>query len=207
MGNHSGSVKQMKSPAVKPRDPVADALERHRERLLCYIERRLAPSLAARVAPEDILQEVWMRVRDKWEGGAGHEAEPRLTYLCAVARRCAADAWRRHTRKCRSVLLDKSYPSDTGLQSAWRLESPGDGPLSHLEESERQQQLLSAALEYLKEKDREILDLRIRQGKSVAEVAARLHISLGTAYARFSKALERLRAVLPLLPADEVAAR
>src|SRR5438874_6337274 len=76
--------------------------EEHQPKLLAMIQRRLDPSLAARISPEDILSDAFLEARRKWPA---FKAQPALTpyaWLYGIVRDCLIQAWRRENRSCRS---------------------------------------------------------------------------------------------------------
>jgi DNA-directed RNA polymerase specialized sigma24 family protein len=65
---------------------LADALEALRPRLLVIVRRRLDASLAARIDEEDVLNEVFLRARERWdELSAGGPVTP-FAWLYRIAR-------------------------------------------------------------------------------------------------------------------------
>src|SRR5436309_7471804 len=78
---------------------LGELLEEHRARLLAVVRRRLDPALSPRLDPEEVLQEVFLRARDRW---AGYRARPAVTayaWLYGLTRDCLIEAWRREARQ------------------------------------------------------------------------------------------------------------
>src|SRR5438105_47885 len=65
---------------------LARAFEEYRARLLAMVRRRVDPALAARIEPEEILQEAYLRARTKWPGR--ELRTPVYAWLYGIARDC-----------------------------------------------------------------------------------------------------------------------
>jgi RNA polymerase sigma factor (sigma-70 family) len=165
-------------------DAFEDLYFRVADRLLVFMVRRTAdPEIAA-----DLWAESWSRAvaqRDAFRGDTPAEQEG---WIFGIARNVLAGFYKRGKAEQRAVTrlgLERPIMSDADLV---RLER--EAGLSEL------RQALAAALEDVPDSQREALQLRIVEGLSYPEVAARLAISEDNARARVSRALRRLGDVL-----------
>jgi RNA polymerase sigma factor (sigma-70 family) len=162
-------------------DPAFEDLYfRVADRLLVFMVRRTAdPEIAA-----DLWVETWSRAvgqRDLFRGNTEAEQEG---WVFGIARNVLAGFYRRGEAEQRAVTrlgLERPVLSDADLV---RLER--EGGLSELRRA------LAAALDGVPQSHREALRLRVIEGLSYPEVAARLVISEDNARARVSRALRRL---------------
>ncbi len=159
---------------------------RHRRPMFHYFYRQLADRLAA----EDLVQELFMRVlraADRYDPN-----RPFGAWLQAIATNLLQDVYRRRT----------AQPKETTLTAALEDEqrvSPGAGEagdpqeiLVHRLEVER----VRRAVRGLPPGYREIVAERVYADRSFGEIAARLGIPEGTARRRMHEALQRLRQAL-----------
>ncbi|MBX3468004.1 MAG: RNA polymerase sigma factor [Planctomycetes bacterium] len=125
-------------------------------------------------AAEDVVQESFVRALSRAPEGDG----PLDGWLHRTARNLALDHLRR-----RKVAADRA--GDVALLLARR-----DGPAPDGLDA----QAVSRALLDLPLEQREVVLLRVWEGLSFPEVAARVEAPLGTVHSRFRYAMERLRA-------------
>jgi len=148
-------------------DAYAPSIER-------YCLRRLRPAAAADATAETMLV-AWRRI-DQIPPG-----DDSKLWLYGVARNVVATARRSENRRLR---LDSKIMS-MGVAHA-------EGPETQVVRRTEDQELLEA-MERMKPKDREILELRIWDELSRSEVATVLRISEAGVDKRYSRALQRLR--------------
>ncbi len=175
---------------------LAGAFDRLRPRLLAMIGRRIGPRLAARVDPEAVVQDAYLRARDRWRA---MEARPedldvwiygqvidRLNELIRSALGPKHDARREVPGRgpAADPMVDALADSHTGPESA-------------LSRAERRE-VVRAALGQLDPTDREILAMRYFDGMSFQQIAAVLGLKENTANTRALRAAVRLRRLLPV---------
>jgi RNA polymerase sigma-70 factor, ECF subfamily len=162
------------------------------EALVRQFERRVY-SIASGYASgpdeaRDLAQDIFVRLyetRGKWA-----PAEAFTPWLVRVARNVCLDQLRRK----------KARPPAEDIQAdeMWDLASPGASPEAELETVGRQR-LVWRALQALGELSREVIQLKEIQGLSLREVAAILHVPIGTVKSRSNRArLELAEQVLAL---------
>jgi RNA polymerase sigma-70 factor (ECF subfamily) len=146
--------------------------------------------LRARLDPEDLAQEALLQLsRSGLDPGPSGLAL--LAWLREAAGHLALDGFRRHVQAARrSVRAERAPP--TGVTLA--LPSAATTPTRGARRAERAQALASA-LEELAPDQREVLLLRLIEGRSLAETALCLQRSEGAVSTLQNRALRRLREV------------
>ncbi|MFO0950564.1 MAG: sigma-70 family RNA polymerase sigma factor [Isosphaeraceae bacterium] len=174
---------------------LTSAFERLQPRLLAMIGRRVSSKLAARVDPEGVVQETFIRARQRWL-----VLDPKPADLDAWIYRQALD---RLTERVRSALgkehdVDREVPWQDGASGALvdHMVDSQTGPATALSRAARRE-VVRAALERLDPVDREILSLRYFDGLSFKEIAAVLNLKENTANTRALRAAVRFRQLLP----------
>jgi RNA polymerase sigma factor (sigma-70 family) len=165
-------------------DAFEDLYFRVADRLLVFMVRRTAdPEIAA-----DLWAESWSRAVAQREAFRGNTQAEQEGWVFGIARNVLAGFYKRgeaEQRAVRRLGLERPVMSDADLV---RLER--EAGLSEL------RQALATALEGVPDSQRESLQLRVIEGLSYPEVAARLGITEENARARVCRALRRLGDVL-----------
>jgi RNA polymerase sigma-70 factor (ECF subfamily) len=190
-----------------PRDPdptlsdltgeaiLTGAFERLRLRLLAMIGRRVGSKLAARVDPEGVVQEAFLRARPRWQA-----MTPKPHDLDAWVYRQVLDRLTELIRSAlgptRDVERDVAWPDDSAGPLAEQFVDSQTGPRSALSRAERRE-VVRAALDQLDPVDREILALRYFDGLSFAQIGAILGLKENTANHRALRAAVRFRQLIP----------
>lgn len=131
---------------------------------------------------DDLCQEAFIKAYDRLD--SLQDAEKFGAWLRPIALRCAQDWFRRQTRKG-TISLDRLIEEHGPPLTDQNSEAPG----AELEASES----LCALLAGLSIKNREVIELRFRDGLSYVEIATRLQIPEGTAAARLHRAVATLK--------------
>ena len=177
-------------------DPVTPDLEtlllEHRPRLLAMLQRRMDQALAARVDAEDILSQVFLLARHKWDSYRKQSALPAYAWLYRLSRDCLIEAWRHEKRGKRDLGRDMSWPEQSSLQLGMRLIAPDTSPSGQAARKEMEERI-GEAMRLLKPAEREVLDLRYFEDRSFGEIGAMLDISEDAASVRCFRALQRLK--------------
>jgi RNA polymerase sigma-70 factor, ECF subfamily len=187
----------MKAGEPHPPSTVVDLamlgrlFEEHRAKLLGMLRRRIDPALAARIDPDEIVQEAFLLAREKWSTFEVRSAASTYAWLYRLVLDCLIAAWRRQTRGIRDGRRDMPLPDGTSVQFGLGLVSPGTSPSGALAQEELTARVRQA-LALLREKDREILWMRHADELSYEEIAAVLGIERNAAYTRYHRALGRL---------------
>jgi RNA polymerase sigma-70 factor, ECF subfamily len=154
---------------------LGQLFQEHRARLLGMIRRRISPALARRVEPEEILNNVYLKLHQRWpEITTSPEPPTRLLYR--AAKDCLIDAWRFHKRKNRDVEREVPWPERASQVLGSKLAAALTSPSQALSRKELAASI-QAAIEGLDPIDREIIELRYLDRMSYAEIAAALDIT------------------------------
>jgi len=152
-----------------------DGLRRIYEEYLTYIYTIVYGVVTSKENAEDITSEFFIKlwdIADQYKAAEnGHKA-----YLATVARNMALDFLRKNKRE---VLADE-IPE-------------GEDPRSHVEEEVISDMSLKAALDSLKEAEREVVSMKILSEMTFQEIADALNTPLGTVTWRYKNALEKLK--------------
>jgi RNA polymerase sigma-70 factor (ECF subfamily) len=154
----------------------------------------IGPSLRARLAPSDLVQETLLEAHRDIARFEGVEESDLLAWLRQILVRNLTDQVRRHQAMGRDLRREQSLDdllerSDRPLQSA--LASPAISPSEHASRRE-QEVLLADALARLPDQYREVILLRNMDRLPFEEVAARMGRSSGAVRMLWVRALERL---------------
>jgi len=158
------------------------AFERLRPRLLAMILRRVSSKMAARIDPEGVVQDAFVRARPRWQALSPLD---RLREVIRGAMGPEHDVDRE---------IGGSHGSAAGL--ADHLVDSHTGPTTSVSRAERRE-VVRAALEKLDPIDREILALRYFDSLSFAQIGAILNLKENTANARAVRAAVKFRRLIP----------
>ncbi|HUU96119.1 MAG TPA: RNA polymerase sigma factor [Phycisphaerae bacterium] len=175
---------------------LAKLLASYHPRLRAQAEALMDPAVRARLGPDDILQEVYLRVFrhiDRFE-----DRGPRsfLNWVYTILEHTLVDARRGAHRQIRDVDREAAAAAEAGDSSYCglldRVYANSDTPSRLLRRQEAVGALL-ASLSNLSDSYRHVVQLRFLEGLSVGEVAARLGISKAAVVTRTKRALTALR--------------
>jgi RNA polymerase sigma-70 factor, ECF subfamily len=172
---------------------VLELFVTYRAKLLAMVKRRLDPSLAARIDPEDVLQEAFLEAQEHWRD-LDQPATPPYAWLYAIVLKRLNVAWRRETRQRRDVRREMPWPESSSLSLGMGLLSLDSSPsvaASHKEEQEHLRRIMNQ----LTDSDKEILTMRHYDDLSFKEAAQVLRITENAATVRYVRALKRLKAL------------
>jgi RNA polymerase sigma-70 factor (ECF subfamily) len=164
----------LKSPDSDLRRWFHEQILPHEPALRAYLQARF-PSLPDK---DDVVQEAYVRVMQAHESGGVRYAK---AFLFTTARNAALDVFRRRSAKPTEEI--NNFTESTVLE-----ESPNAAD----DASKRQElEILTAAIEHLPERCRQVIILRYLEGLSYKEVAARLDISTETVKVQIAKGMRR----------------
>lgn len=153
-------------------------LERLRPRLLLWSTGRLSHRLRGRVEPEDVVQEILVRVNGSLGAFQGREFAAFRGWLFTLAHNTIRDLAKYHGAQKRQPV---ELRSDTQT-------SPSQGAMRH-EELER----MKTAIAALRPAERDVVCLRVFEDLSHAEVATRMGRTEGAVRILYCRALKSLR--------------
>ena len=174
---------------------LSGTFERLRPRLLAMVDRRLGRKLAARVDPEGVVQEAYLRARKRWQ-----ELNPKPTDLDAWVYGQVRDRLIEVVRIAhgpeRNVDRDIAWLGGLADPLAEYLVDSRTGPTAALSRDERCE-MVRAALERFDPLDREILAFRHFDGLNFAQIGAILGLSQNATTKRALRAMVKLRDLIP----------
>ena len=200
----------MPHPGARPNPPssvselaaLGKLFEEHRARLLAMVRRRIDPALAARLDPEDLLEEAFLRAAARWSN-YNPEVMSTYTWLYRIAHDCLIEAARQAHAAGRSIRREVPWPESSSVQLGLGLIGSTTSPSEAFARAELRERIVWAVGQ-LKPDDREILAMRHFDELSHQEAAAILGITPDAAMQRYARALRRLRRLWDQIePRDE----
>lgn len=197
-------------PDTRDRDCIdevtlARTFQENEPRLRKMILFRLDPRLAARVDPDDVLQDAYLQAASRLSEFTADRSVPLFTWIRFLVSQQIAGIHRWHSRGKRNARLDVSErrygstASDSLLNHIVGRDSTPSQVASRNELLLTMHQLVDS----LDSIDGEILSLRHFEELSNTEAAAELAISTAAASKRYVRALERLRQLAVLHDVQE----
>jgi RNA polymerase sigma-70 factor (ECF subfamily) len=151
-------------------DPArfAELYDRHMPRVYAYVRRRAADKTMAEDVTSDVFQHALANLRQfEWRGA------PFLAWLLRIAANTLTDRWRKESRGATEVVCDPPDPHEA-------------------DEIERRV-MLAQLVDRLPEAQRQVVQMRFAQERSIREIAAALGRSEGAVKQLQLRALEHLR--------------
>jgi RNA polymerase sigma-70 factor (ECF subfamily) len=183
------------------REALGRALEAYRAYLLLIANGMLAPELRAKGGASDVVQETFLEAQRDFAQFCGTSAEELQAWLRQLLLHNLANLARRYrdTGKrllSREVALEEETPSGVhGQQVMADTPSPSSQAIAR-----EQSEAVQRALEQLPKDYRQVIVWRYQEGRSFAEIAARLQRSENAARKLWFRALERLQQALGEVP-------
>jgi len=175
-----------------------------RERLGKMVQFRMDPRLAARMDPEDVLQEAWIAARQRIHHWIEAPERDLFVWLRLITSQTLVDLHRKHlgTRMRdarREVVPGHGGPAASTVSIAGRLLASVTSPSQAAMKAEISRRL-EKALDAMDPIDREVLVLRHFEELSNNEVAEVLGMKKTATSNRYVRALGRLRGILESMP-------
>lgn len=173
--------------------------ERERERIQRMVHFRIDPRLAARIDPEDVVQDTFVEA-EKRIAAFQAEDKPFFLWLRLVAQQTMIDLFRKHIgAKMRNAAREVHSPKTHAMSGFFvgHFTSPSQAAMR-----EEARQRIEQALDSMEEIDREVLLLRHFEELSNKETAEVLGIQENAASNRYVRALGRLKGLLTGLGGD-----
>ena len=171
---------------------VGRLFEQHRDRLLAMVRRRIDPTLAVRIDPEEVLNDAFLQACRKWGRFRQQTKMTPYAWLYRVVVDCLIEKWRREARAKRDLRREIPWPEQSSIQLGLQLVTSGTSPSEAAQRKELRQRVREA-LKCLSDQDQEILWMRHFDQLSFREAAMVLNISENAATVRYARALQRLR--------------
>jgi RNA polymerase sigma-70 factor (ECF subfamily) len=198
----TGQLEVLLSTAVADMETLAELFQQYRDRLLAMVQRRLDPALRARIDPEGILSDAFIRAQRQWDRMRDHPQRQLYPWFYRLVLDCLIAAWHRHHRGLRDVDRDVPFPERSSICLALNLINSHTTPTAEARRRELEVQM-KQALSLLKETDRQILWMRHYDDLSFAEAAQVLGIGESAATLRYVRALKRLKTLWLQLHPEE----
>jgi RNA polymerase sigma-70 factor (ECF subfamily) len=188
----------MRHPEGRPNPPssvselaaLAKLFEEHRARLLAMVRRRIDPALSARVDPEDVLEEAFLRAGARWSN-YDPAVMSSYTWLYRIVLDCLIETSRQAHAAGRSIQREVPWPQRSSVQLGLGLVGSTTSPSEAFARAELRERIVWA-VHQLKPDDWEILAMRHFDELSHPE-AAILGITPDAAMQRYARALRRLK--------------
>lgn len=193
--DEAGELRQLRTRGDQA---VAEAFDRHRQKLLRMIRVRLDGRIVGKVDSEDILQDAFVETSRRIQDYLDRPAVPFFVWLRQITSQILIDTHRRYLgAKMRDVRQEVTLYREgrTDTSSALLVAHLADSLTTPSQFAVREENVaeLAAALEELEEIDREVLVLRHLEELSNNEVAQILGIDKYAASKRYLRALGRLK--------------
>jgi len=177
---------------------LAAAVDRLRPRLVAMILRRVSSKMAARIDPEGVVHDAFVRARPRWQS-----LSPQPKDVDAWVYGQVLDRLRELIRGAMGPEhdVDREVGGAEGSAAclAEQLVDSHTGSNTAVSRAERRE-VVRAALDKLDPVDREILALRHYEQLSNGETAIVLGLDKSAASKRYARALVRLKEILAALP-------
>lgn len=149
--------------------------EENRPRLLSMLQRRVDDGLAARIDPDDVLNEAFLDARSKYPRFKEEAVMTPYAWLYRIVLDTLIRLWRQHNRLGRDVHREMPFPERSSMQLGLGLIHRSASPSSAAAHAELQR-AVRQTVELLKEKDRQILWMRHQDGL-MAPMAAKAWVA------------------------------
>ncbi len=174
---------------------LAAAFDRLRPRLVAMILRRVSSKMAARIDPEGVVHDAFVRAQPRWRS-----LSPQPQDVDAWVYAQVLDRHRELIRGAlgpqRDVDREVGWAEGSAAPLAEQFVDSHTGPTTAASRSERRE-VVRAALEKLDPTDREILALRYFEGLSFTQIGTILGLKANTANARAVRAAVKFRRLIP----------
>lgn len=171
------------------------------EEYVSYIYGIVWQMLRSRENAEDVTSEFFIKLWDRsdsYRPGGGHKG-----WMATIARNMAVDYLRRHKKEELTSLLSGAEEDTDEYRKASAVNraalgggnGAADSDISHsdVESSIIEEMTISEALGKLKESERIIVHMKILGELTFKEIAAALHMPMGTVTWRYREAMNKLR--------------
>lgn len=174
---------QFDAAMAKIRQGNKEGLQEIYEAYIGLIYAIVKDVLQNRESAEDVASDFFIKLWDKadsYRAGNGHK-----TWMTTVARNMAIDYLRKYQKEAAGEFLEDMEPEPFSGQGA--------GQESPVEQEVLADVSVKEALAGLKEKERQIMNMKILGDMTFHEIAETLHIPIGTVTWRYQNAVKKLR--------------
>ena len=167
--------------------------ETHWPRLTAIVHRRLDNALAVRLDPDEVVNAAYLDAQRKWMAYKANRTPPEFVWLYQIVIDRLIEEWRTATRGIRDIRRQVPWPEHPSIDLGLRLQASQTGPSQAIIQAEEAASV-RAALDRLKEPDREVILLRGYDDLSFREIGDLLGVGENTATVRYVRALKKLKA-------------
>jgi RNA polymerase sigma factor (sigma-70 family) len=185
----------------RPEISSEKALSRHFEqcapKLRAMIASRLDPRAGGRRDANDLLQEVYLKARDRLDAYARSGMTP-YAWLYQIALDLIFDDHDFQHRRCRDVGKEQPFPEESSAGLIPQPAVPGSTPSQHAAREELRRlfhERLTAVLARLDQDDQELIWKHAVDGLTLAEIAQLSGIEPAATRQRYARARLRLRTI------------
>ena len=188
------------------REALAELFAEHRDRLWRIVHFRLDSRLAARVDPDDVLQDAFLDASLRLSHYTEQKQFSPFVWLRMIVGQTLIDIHRRHLHaqqrdvRREATAVKCGFPQATSVSLTACLMASMTSPSQQVMRTE-QGKRLRESIESMDPMDREVLALRHFEELSNKEVAEVLGIQQKAASIRYVRAISRLKRALETLPA------
>ncbi|MFO0913244.1 MAG: sigma-70 family RNA polymerase sigma factor [Pirellulales bacterium] len=171
---------------------------RHIPRIRGHLHRRIPRGLRSRFDESDIVSEAHWAARQRLAIYLARRPMPFSAWFLRTAYQRLIDEQRRHHRAARrSVSREVPFPDGSSWLNQANRHLKARPAAGELADHHEQVECLRLCLQQLTADDRRVIELRIFGTQSNEQVAAALNISPAAAKKRFTRALVRLKKIMP----------
>lgn len=189
-------------------DVLGDLIDGHRDRLERVIRFRLDYRLVGRIAPSDVIQDVFISAKTRLEHFRNKPDMPFFVWLRLIVQQQLIDLHRQHLHAekrdvRKEISIERPQPAaHTSLAIAAQLVGDQTSPSMAFSRGERIR-AIENALNTMEPTDREVIALRHFEELSNNEVAEVLEISVQAASKRYVRAMKRMKEIVSAIPGFE----
>lgn len=189
----------LKRARAGDQEAAALLIECYRPYLLKIANSETDDRLRAKEGDSDIVQETCWKASRVFEQFKGDSPEELRGWLRKILRRRVGDQRDRYLADKRNVTTEiPLHQVSDGDSQNEHLAHDSDSPSEKMVRAE-ELHLVEQALLELRDRDREIIELRQKEGCDFAEIAKRLNVSEDAAQKRWVRALQSLKAIVERL--------
>ena len=198
----SNSESQLNALLAGNESAIRQLFESNRGRLTRMVGARMDARVSARFDPSDVVQEALLDAYQRLPTYLDNPSVPLYVWLRKLTWEHLVQLQRKHLgAEKRSVTHEQPNPAtandDSEMLLAERLVSNLTGPTERAIRSETHRRL-RAALQLLRPRDREVLELRYLEQMDTGEIAAALEIREGAVVTRHFRAIQRLQELIEI---------
>ena len=176
--------------------------DEYRPRLLAMLERRIDPSLRARIDPQDNLQQAYLTAHALWPTISAKYRQQKLgepgfsiyAWLYRLTLDTYIEAYRRESRQRRDVHRDIPWPEASTMQLGMGLLHGGTNPSGQVAREELREGVRKVVA-MLKKEYRDVLWMRHNDQLNYQEIAEVLDITENNAMVRHAHALKKFKSL------------